>query len=391
MKSVVPYLFVAVALAAPASAGPKKVTVYGSNNIAVDTAALQSAIDNAPKNGTVELVGTFQLDGTLVEINRDHITIEGHAIDADNDGAVNEDWADGVDNDGDGLIDEDDWDAQINGLLDGDGLPVDDVVAPDFAFVNRGLTVWGITEDFNQITIRNISFFGLNRAIQFGPDTRFADGLLCDDVVVTGGSVSNAVVEGNRFDNVDRGFQIFGDSTNVSVRNNLFTNWVRATALPLVSTGAFCFDSNGDDSAFPVGNPLGTSITGNVFIGGTTGAIFVGATATDLRGNTISYAPNGIFIQGTNNQAQHNAIDNVNNGIFLAGVSDGTLVANNTVAGAGFSGIFFMEASGGTALNNHFSDIGYVDYFLDEFSFENKVRLRRGQTFDDQGIDNDVR
>ena len=122
-------------LLAGTSAGsqpPTTITVIGLDDQDVDRQNIQDALDAAKNNDTVELVGTFQLDGTRMFITSKQLTITGPAIDNDGDGAINEDWNDGVDNDGDGSIDEDDWDATLIGVADTDGSPRRDISAAQF-------------------------------------------------------------------------------------------------------------------------------------------------------------------------------------------------------------------------------------------------------------------
>ena len=153
-------LIVALNSAAPAGKAGKTITVEGLNQIG-DAALIQWALDNVKKNGTVELVGTFALYGTELFVRNNHVTIRGRAIDNDNDGKVNEDWADGEDNDNDGLVDEDDWDAVLVGLTDlGTGLPLPD---PTGALFNRGIAVNGL----HNVHVTDLKFTGLRRGVAF--------------------------------------------------------------------------------------------------------------------------------------------------------------------------------------------------------------------------------
>ena len=56
-------LIVALSPAVPAGTAGKTITVYGLG-LPGDAAAIQGALDDVTKNGTVELVDTFFLDGT---------------------------------------------------------------------------------------------------------------------------------------------------------------------------------------------------------------------------------------------------------------------------------------------------------------------------------------
>ena len=391
MKKTALVALLVLAVVSTAAAGPenKTTTVYGMDNQAVDRAAIQDAIDSAPKNGTVELVGTFQLDGEFIFINRDHITIEGRAVDNDGDGSVNEDWGDGVDNDADGLVDEDDWDTVIKGLLDGDGLPIRDLFPPDRKFFNRGFAVWGAEGAADQITIRNLKLTGLNRPIGFAAGTVFSDGLFCDDIELSDGFVKNAVVEGNWFDNTVRGAQIWGASEHVRFSNNLMTR-TQGAGILLVGGGSFCFAADGSASSVVVGTPEKTVITGNLIrdkLGGG-GIQTFGAQQSHVDDNRIDSAAHGIYIEGDSKaHVFHNIISNVNHGLLLVFDGSQSQASNNTITDA-TNGVLFLEATGWTANNNFTANIGNLDYYFDPLSSDNRVVLLPGQTFFDEGTGN---
>lgn len=390
-------LFVLLASIGAAPSPGNTITVVGQDDIAVDRQAIQGAIDAAGDNTTIRLVGTFQLDGTQIIISKGNLTIEGQRFDSDGDGKVNEDWADGLDNDFDGSIDEDGWDTVLRGLTNPDGTPDE---GPGIrSLFNRGMEVTLIEGQANQITIRDLKFESLVRGIGIGPDVRLQPGFFCDEVIFTGGQVKNAVIERNLFENVTRGAQIFGESHNVRISDNILQDVVRDSfggggqGILLVGEAVFCVDSGGNDSFVLMGTPVNTQIGGNLVIrAGNRGIAAFADQRTSVTGNEVrdTLGNSGIlFGDSSKIQVQHNTVIGGGCcGVSSFGANPGAQVQNNTVADV-WSGILFA-GSDGRALNNTTINVTF-DYNLEVSSSNNTLILKPGQTCRDDGVNNSVR
>ena len=204
---------------AAASASPQTLTVIGQNDTAVDRAAIQAAVDAAQPGDTVELDGTFQLDGTPIFIHISRLTVAGKVVDDDGDGEANEDRPDGLDNDGDGLVDEDGWNAVLRGIGDGSGGPARDNFPDRF---NDGFEILGFDQALKDIRIRDLELRQINRGIYLFPD--YDDGgtvLVCDASSPTAGELSRVTVESNAFIDGFRGVEVLGRVRSVKVRDKL--------------------------------------------------------------------------------------------------------------------------------------------------------------------------
>ena len=403
MRRAVPLLlvvFLVVAVTASA-APPKKTTVVeGENDSSVDRQAIQDAIDDAGKNDTVELFGTFKLDGTAIFVTRGDITIAGRRIDNDHDGTINEDWADGIDNDGDGDVDEDGWDAVLQGILTVDGRP-DEM---PLTLYNRGLIWRGFSGTGRNITVRDIEFSGLVRGVTFEPSFVLPAGFLCDDLVVTEAAIHNSTVERNHFTNSVRGFQIFGGSDHVKVQNNLATNIRASSATPsqsafpilLVGESLFCIAPDGSDSSVPFGSPQRTHITGNSVSSESTGIGGFSAPETNVSDNeAFGGSLSGIVFGAGSDKAhiQNNTVDGFRDAIQV-GANDSHVQNNILLNSSRDSIILFGDATGNKVINNLIDGFGFVGIFLGGNTFENTIRLNgKLDIFDvlDLGTDNSVK
>ena len=158
------------------AAKPVQIKVVGLDDINVDRQAIQAAIDSAPgQKLTVKLRGTFQLDGTDIQITRSDLTIKGTGKRP-----------------------------TLNGLVDGTtGFPVIDNTPPIRFEGNRGF-VMGRSGSVENIEIKNLTLTGMRTAI-------FADGV--------SNPVDNVSIKNNTIRNV-----IFGVSANrvsdIEIKNN---------------------------------------------------------------------------------------------------------------------------------------------------------------------------
>lgn len=394
-------LTLAVALVGPVAAGPgnKTITVFGEDDINVDRAAIQLALDNVVKNGTVELVGVFQLDGIELFVRNSHTTVRGQALDDDGDGKVNEDWADGIDNDHDGAIDEDDWNAVLKGILAGDGTPEEGASAP---FFNRGFEALGL----EQVHITDIKFTGLVRGVAYGGTVEIADTFLCSDTFPIP-EMRNSSADRNLFDNQNRAVQIFGGSHQVAFRDNVVINHRSGIPIVLVGDEVGCRNADGSNGSFATGRPENTIIEGNQISDVNERFAAIGVFTADktfIRNNEIRDSRGGIGVQGMyKGLIQGNQITDVDGqGVVvfegLSGItgelsdSTGLKIQNNTVSSAGVwsyalgADVHDVKLSN----NNSFNPGSGEDYFLENSSHDNHVILKSGQIANDQGTDNKI-
>lgn len=381
-----------------AAAAGKTITVFGQDDVNVDRAAIQEALDNVVKNGTVELVGIFQLDGGELFVRNSHVTVRGRANDDDGDGQVNEDWADGVDNDGDGAIDEDDWDAVLKGILDGSGRPYDG--GDPLLALNRGIAVIGL----DNVQVTDLKFTGLVRGVAFGTHS-FQPGYLCDEMIEIG-AVRNSSAARNLFDNNLRGGQIYGESHQVRFRDNIVIKEGTGAAFLLVGEKSFCVAKDGSNSSIPIGRPSRTMIDRNrVYdrFDATASIAIFSADQTTVLNNELERVRTGVHISDSPKTLvqQNRVVDASRRGVQLVEDVDtagnpitdsiGTKIQNNFFANAGrWSVALFDFVTGVKASNNDSINPGRGDYFLQDTSFENRIILKDGQTAVDDGTDNEI-
>lgn len=354
------------------------ITVVGQDNKATDRSSIQAAIDRAAPGDTVELVGVFQLDGTRVFITKAPLTLAGRALDNDNDGAVNEDWADGADNDGDGRVDEDDWDTVVRGVANPDGSPAGD--SDPSRLFNRGFVLEGAAGTFRRVEVRNIKFQTHHRAISLQPDWK-SPTLFCDDIVSTGGSSDGISVLGNWFDNCRRGVQAFGEVARLTIKDNQFTLTTPPSILgaplgvELLGGLTVCFLPGGGTRPLRVGTPRMTEVANNRFIaGGTLGILTSGTSLTTIRHNTFAEMFVGISLFDDEKASVHsNEVLRTVAGIAARDAAPGATVSNNRLNRHTVGLFFDSGASGLTALNNRFEASSVSNVFFTPASFENTV------------------
>lgn len=390
-KRIILGICILVLVASVGWAKPKKktTTVVGQADSSVDRDNIQAAIDASSNGDTVELVGLFLMDGGNIVIQRSHFTFEGRAVDNDGDGQTNEDWTDGADNDGDGSVDEDDWDAELRGVDDGFGGP---------AFVsrsqfNRTILVQGPSATMQNSTIRNIKITRSARAIALSPDTVFLEGHYCDEVVQTGGFARNWTIEGNLFDNNVRGFQIFGDSHGVKVRNNVFIDDTGIGVL-LVGGESTCWNRDESPASIEVGTPVNTHVTDNLVArsGGGFGLYSAGTRNTRFQANGITTTAYGLVSLGDDHaRIQHNVVTEGFVGFYGEGASSNIRASNNTIEDCFYGVSLEFGATDFTTVNNTVTGSIEVDYFLDDSTTGNTIHLNDpANTVDDQGTDNTI-
>jgi hypothetical protein len=155
---------IGIGLLVGASANAAKTVQFklvGKNDINVDRQAIQAAIDSAPGQAlTIKLRGTFQLDGTDIQINRSDLIIKG-----DRQGAI------------------------LNGLVDpATGFPVI-VNPPEQLAGNRGI-VLGRSGSVRNIVIKDLTLTGMRTAI-FA--TGRLDGVAVENVLIKNNTISNTL------------------------------------------------------------------------------------------------------------------------------------------------------------------------------------------------------
>ncbi len=404
----VPFLALALFVlgAGSAEAGPNSVLVIGQNDQAVDRATLQAAVDGASPGTTIELEGTFQLDGERILIEDSFLTLAGRRIDNDGDGAFNEDWGDGLDNDLDGLIDEDGWDATLRGVEDPAGGPA--TQQGDNALWNRGLVVEGVQGTLRRLRIRDIRFSNFHRAIEIIPEWGSPTGG-CIDRFFTGGKVRGMSVERSRFDGNILGLLVLGDVVASRGEGNVFENsgtggfFVEGSRVDCPLVGGFSIE-------LALATPVGIRITGNRFVEGGVASFFT--RWTRIRGNTFVGGSVGILsLSDQFEEIRGNSMEDVAVGIAMSDTTRSLVIDNSIVGGffgidlldngahvvlfsnhieGTFNGLVFeLGAQGYFAVNQTFEATLFEDVFLDVDSVGNTV-VNTGVPVSalDLGIDN---
>jgi len=398
-RSIATLLFlVAVCGASAAAPAGKLLVVVGQDDINVDRPAIQAALDAVPKNGTVRLEGTFQLDGVELLVRSDHVTIEGLALDDDGDHKVNEDWADGVDNDFDGAIDEDDYNAVLNGILAG-GLP-DRGSYPGNALrslYNRGIAV----NDLSGVAIRDLKFTGLVRGIAFSGGSQTFYGLFCSETIATGGVGSNSIAERNLFDNDERGVQVFGDAHAIRVRDNVVVSGSFGAGILLVGDAFACWndDDTPNPAGFPIGRPVGTQVEGNtVSVRNRVGIGVYSANDSKVRDNTLDQVTAGVDVE---NSPRTLVIGNHVDATWFSSIymwdgdglsSAGTQIQGNDLSnpGPGWSAVFMEGTVSKVKAANNTTFNAIPDYYLGPDTTKNTIVLKPGQVAGDDGTGNKI-
>ena len=365
-------------------------TVVGRNDITRDRVNIQEAIDRAEEGGRVLLDGEFQLDGEALSIST-RLTLAGVVVDNDGDGAVNEDWIDGMDNDGDGLIDEDDWDARLIGLTDASGAPIPET---DRTVVfNRAIFVRGLDSEVSGLQIRDLRFSGHFRAITLEPDTGSLGGTVCENLFSTAGSLTNLEIEGNRFDNNGRAIELEGLTKRARIARNVIAD---SSNISMIVEGVEmgCPLTAGGFDTFPIGVPEQTRVVDNIVSDSFLYAIFnFNASATKITGNKILGGELGVLSQGESRVwINENVFFEVGFiGMELAGVVEAGNVADNVISG-GFIGVLVDPGGSGYQIKgNDFAEVLLADVLLDFGSFDNTVIVEQGDQVIDDGEGNIVK
>lgn len=330
------------------------ITVQGQNNSNVDRAAIQSAINSASSGDVIKLMGVFQLDGQQIFINKSNLTIQGA-------GAAGN------------------WSTVINGQTTG-GIPNGDI---NGNYNNRGFGFGPTTGIISNVTIQNIKFTGLNRAISVSPSFQTTS-TNCSAITITQGSANNINIQNNWFDNDIRAVDSFGTSNHVSVINNLLSN-IQSRGILFIGTITTC-------SPFPpgyilIGLPKFTNISGNTIQNDTSDFPIEVLAADNLTvsNNTIINSNNfvPIVVQGiTNSIVSKNAVEGGSNtlsGIFAETIIGADLswpvqvepiqnskIMNNQIKNSLIGIIVDNAVSTLSVSNNQFSHSGFVDIFLCE-------------------------
>jgi len=382
--------------------------VVGQNDAGVDRLAIQDAIDGADEGDTVELQGAFQLDGVQISVGVSHLTIEGAAIDNDSDGEINEDWADGLDNDGDGLFDEDDWDAVLTGVDDGAGGAAGDAFPNRF---NDGFELLGFDGELRKIEIRDIKFSKLNRSIYLFPD--YADGgtvLVCNSSTPTAGELEDVEIEGNAFESCNRGVELLGRVSKLSIENNRFAD-VANQAVIMFGEGIGCAEADGSIlQVLPLGIPEKVRVVGNRMSGGSIGVLSQVSEKTSVSCNQFSGQALGVIsLEDEKLSVAHNDIDGAFIGLLgsfeprVTGPASGNAFKDNVLTNSIFGVVVDCDTTGYRLAGNSFQGSVFADIFLDGISpggscadfglgdsFDNTVIVDATTTVLDFGSNNSV-
>lgn len=321
------------------AAKPVQVKVVGQDDIIVDREAIQNAINTATnKDLVVKLRGTFQLDGTDIQITRSDLTIKG-----DKKGAI------------------------LKGLIDGMGFPEP---GPEiFLSGNRGF-VMGRSGPVANIEIKDLTLTGMRTAI-------FADGF--------NDSLDSVTIKNNTIDNVLFGVTAL-ELSDIEIKNNHIKD---ALSVGIHSFGAV-------SGAAIIGNAVSTADERPDPVPVQLG-IFAGDTFTDVvvRNNTFQGGAVALILWGkaTNVVVTMNCIrDGGTQGIpFLraGGIWVGEeLFFSPPLEGSGF------EIENNSYANNTWSLLDVTpesrDIWLTTISEDNVILESQGTMVVDEGINNSV-
>jgi hypothetical protein len=362
-----------IGLQAAERANGPVINVVGQDNIAVDRANLQAAIDAAPDGATIHLRGVFQFDGTVVLVSRSHLTIAGVAH-GGSQGPL------------------------LKGVLNVSGLPVGDLPVgpppPNVAVhFNRGISIGptdgGSVED---VTLRGFAMSGFNRAVAVQSFQAIDN--LCDSVNA-GVETRNVTIQDLEIDNVIRGIQSFGDVRDLTVKNSVVTGAI-AQGILINGGGVGCFNPDGSPQpgGFDAGSTVGAEIRNNHF------ATADGAGALQT---FDAVGPNAdILVMG-------NTFDGGAAAVHLNGHVSNFVVRNNLIKNGGsqgsptsrIGGIRMTNGSGYEVRNNTYQNnmaslfIGSVTYvprdvWLFELATGNTVTEGKGTIVLDLGTGNTI-
>jgi len=320
---------------ASAARAGETVTRTGANDPTTDPATLQELLDN-PDVKTLVLRGTWRLDGDQAV----HVTRPVEIV-----GAAGEEQA------------------TIRGSSDSFGAgirigPFDDVV--------RG------------VRIANLGFRYLHSPVEATPGWKADEDC---DFVTTDGLLIGLEVESCEFEDVPRGPEIFGDTQNLRIEDNVIGVRSDSPGLPasLVIQGnaTGCSDTEGESFEIPHGPVVGGTVRGNEMTGAapfvvrTRRLAFVDNSVREV----VVGQPAGLVVQDAEDvQVVGNRISDIRfpppaAGIAVLGAVPGVQVARNEIEGVD-AGIGLLSATGATVVNNRF-DVRSNEYFIGPFEGTN--------------------
>lgn len=356
MKIVSQILFLILLLVTGSVFAGDVLVVNGLNNQSVDRANIQTAIDNAKPSTVILLNGTFQLDGTTIDVNKSNLTLRGAGASGG-------------------------WSTVLVGLSVS-GVPRGDFGAPTFENFNRAIK---ISNDAQNISIEGIRFVDINRGITLAPQLS-GNADLCSALSVSKGG-SNYTIANNLFENNLRPINVNAEASGVSVLNNKFLG-SRTRDISMGGGGSLrCTLPNGS-GGFTTQVINGAGIPKNVTVANNIidldkaafPVVFLNVINTVCDSNQMTGGPNlvgMVTVRGDHVTVSNNVIDMSGAGYFGIAVDPPvaptefnnykSLIVGNTVKNSIDDigvGIAVDSASGMTAKDNHFSNISGPDYLV---------------------------
>lgn len=315
------------------------VTKKGANDPSTDPATLQELLDD-PDVKTIVLRGTWRLDGDQAV----HVTRPVEIV-----GAAGEDQA------------------TIRGSSDsfGDGIrigPFDDVV--------RG------------VRIANLRFRYLHSPVAATPGWKADENC---DFVTTDGRLIGLEVESCAFEDVPRGPEIFGDTQDLRIEDNVIgassDSPVKQASVVVQGSATGCSDTQGEPFTIPHGPVVGGTVRGNEMTGAA--AFLVRARKLRFVDNSVREVltgrPTGLVVQDVEDvQVVDNRFSDIRfpppaAGIAVLGAVPGVLVARNEIEGVA-TGIGLLSAAGAAVANNRF-DVRSYEYLIGPFEAGSRFGL----------------
>lgn len=326
-------LIVALCLASfhsSAARAGETVTRAGANDPSTDPATLQELLDN-PDVSTLVLRGTWRLDGDqAVQVTRPVEIV----------GAAGEERA------------------TLRGSSDSFGAgirigPFDDVV--------RG------------VRIANLRFRYLHSPVEATPAWKADENC---DFVTTGGLLIGLEVESCEFEDVPRGPEIFGDTQDLRLEDNVIgvrSDSPGPVSLAIQGDATACTDTKGEIFAIPHGPVVGGTVRGNEMTGAA--SFVVHARRLTFVDNSVSEVvigrPAGLVVQDAEDvQVVGNRFSDIRfpppaAGIAVLGAVPDVQVNRNEIEGVD-AGIGLLSATGAAIANNRF-DVRSNEYFIGPF------------------------
>lgn len=322
-------ILVLASLHSSAARAGETVTRTGANDPSTDPATLQELLDN-PDVSTLVLRGTWRLDGDQAV----HVTRPVEIV-----GAAGEERA------------------TIRGSSDSFGAgirigPFDDVV--------RG------------VRIANLRFRYLHSPVHASPGWKADEDC---DFVTTDGLLIGLEVESCEFEDVPRGPEIFGDTQNLRIEDNVigvrsYSPGPLPISLAIQGKATGCSDTGGKSFLIPHGPVVGGAVRGNEMTGAASFVVharklrFVDNSVREI----VVGRPTGLIVQDAEDvQVVGNRISDIRfpppaAGIAVLGAVPGVLVARNQIEGVD-AGIGLLSASGASVANNRF-DVRSNEYLI---------------------------